>query len=69
MSAISSIAAAGMTAATDRFAASAERTAKGDSDLAAEAAVQIASKQSFNASVKVMKVAEEMTKQLLDIKV
>lgn len=64
-----SIGAVGMTAAVDRFSASAERTAHGSSDLAAETVEQIDSKQAFEASAAVVKSGDAMFKRLLDLKV
>lgn len=62
-------AAAGMTLAADRFAASAARTAKGRSDLAVEAVEQISSKEAFSASAAVVRTGDEMFRRLLDLKV
>jgi hypothetical protein len=65
----SAIAAAGMISAENRFSASARRTVSGDHDLPTEAVEQISDKTAFQASAAVMRVADEMTKRLLDIKV
>ncbi|CAN5235980.1 hypothetical protein BH11PSE2_BH11PSE2_18070 [soil metagenome] len=64
------IARAGMTAAVQRLDASAARTAsKGaDADLANEAVEQIGAKDSFKANLAVMKTADDMLGQLLDMK-
>lgn len=63
------IAAAGMSTATNQFAASAERTASGRSDLTAETVEQISQAQAFSASATVAKSADDMMKRLLDIRV
>jgi flagellar basal body rod protein FlgC len=69
MNPISSIGATGLSAAFDRFNASAQRTASGESDLAAEAVVQISARQAVAANVAVIKTQDEMFRRLLDIKV
>ncbi len=63
------IAAAGAISATNRFSASAQRVASGTGDMATEAVEQISDKETFSASVAVMRTSDEMFKQLLDIKV
>ena len=64
-----SIAAAGAIAATDRFSQSAQRVANGTGDLATEAVEQVSDRTAFEASLAVMRVGDEMTRRLLDIKV
>ena len=64
-----SIAAAGAISATNRFSASAQRVASGTGDLATEAVEQVSDKEAFEASAAAMRVSDEMTKRLLDIKV
>lgn len=70
------IAAAGMTAATDRLSASAQRTAawgveqvQGQQkiDLAKEVVEQVSAKTDFKANAAVARTADEMTGALLDI--
>ncbi len=67
---------AGMSAAADRFSASARRTAawsvdpakpEQDVDLGHEAVEQISAKTDFKANAAVIKTADEMTGALLDI--
>jgi flagellar basal body rod protein FlgG len=62
---------AGLQAASARFEASAERTARvGDDDsvdLAHEAVEQIEAKQEFRANAGVIRVADEMWRALLEI--
>jgi hypothetical protein len=66
-----SIARGGLMAATARFEASAERTARmgGDdsADPAAEAVTQIEAKTQFSANLGVIRIADEMWRSLLDI--
>ena len=50
-----SIAATGAIAATNRFAASAQKVATGQGDLATEAVAQTSDKQAFEASTAVMR--------------
>ncbi len=62
----------GLFAATRRFEASAERTARmGDSsfdvDYGAEAVEQVSAKQEFSANIAVIRTADEMQQSLLDI--
>jgi flagellar hook protein FlgE len=61
----------GMMAATQQLTASASRIAAGgaggDVDYASEAVDQIQAKQSFQANVGVIKVADEMWQSLLDL--
>ncbi len=62
----------GLFAATRRFEASAERTARmGDPgsgvDYGAEAVEQISAKQEFSANIAVIRTADEMQQSLLDI--
>jgi flagellar hook protein FlgE len=65
-------AAAGMTAASRRFEASAGRVARMDVepgvDLAREALELIGAKAQFKASAQLVRVADEMLGALLDIK-
>jgi hypothetical protein len=63
------IGAAGAIAATDRFAASAERMVSGRGDLAEEVVEQVSAETDFRASLAVVKTADEMLERLLDIKV
>ena len=67
MNAITS-AAAGLMAASNRFAASAQRVASGDADYAVEAVEAVASKTAFKASLAVIRTADQMLGSLLDIK-
>lgn len=62
-----SIAASGITAASNRFGSSAERLASGTGDIAAELTEQVSAKIAFEASVSVARTSAEMSKQLLDI--
>lgn len=64
-----SIAAAGALAATSRLAASAQRVAGGEGDLATEAVAQISAKTDFAANLAVLRVSDEITKRLLDLRV
>jgi flagellar hook protein FlgE len=71
---LAAIAAAGVYQAVARFDASAQRTARaGDEasqvDLVDEAVEQIGAKQQLGVSLSVLQTADEMFKQLLDIKV
>lgn len=62
------IAAAGIAGASDRFAASAIRTAADPfGDLAGEMVERISAKAAFKANVAVFKTADEMYGSLLDI--
>ena len=62
------IAAAGIAGATDRFAASAVRTAADPlADLAGETVERMTAKTAFSANVAVLKTADEMYGRLLDI--
>lgn len=62
------IAAAGIAGATDRFAASAARTAAAPlADLAGETVERITAETAFKANVAVLKTADEMYGSLLDI--
>ena len=62
------IAAAGIAGATDRFAASAVRTAADPlADLAGETVDRMTAKTAFSANVAVLKTADEMYGRLLDI--
>jgi flagellar basal body rod protein FlgC len=63
------IAATGAIAATDRFSTSAQKVASGQGDLASEAVSMASDRQTYDASLAVLHVSDEMTKQLLDIKV
>ena len=66
-----SIAAAGLSAATVRLDASAQRTARWGQDpavdLAKEAVEQVTAKAAFKANVAVIRAADEMMGELLDI--
>lgn len=62
-----SIASAGLGTAANRFAASAERTATGAGDLAAEVVEQVSARQEFSADVAVIRAADDMSRRLLDI--
>lgn len=67
-------AAAGMFAAADRLSASAQRTAawgleQSQVDLAREAVEQVSAKTDFKANAAVIRIADEMTGALLDMKV
>jgi len=71
---ISAIAGAGLVQAVRRFDASAQRTARAGAegapvDLAEEAVEQIGAKHAFTANLSVLKTADDMIKQLLDIRV
>lgn len=61
----------GMMAATQQLAASANRIAaggaSGEVDYATEAVSQIEAKQSFQANVGVIKIADKMWQSLLDL--
>jgi flagellar basal body rod protein FlgC len=62
------IAAAGIAGASDRFAASAARTAADPfGDLAGEMVERISAKAAFKANVAVFKTADDMYGSLLDI--
>ena len=62
------IAAAGIAGATDRFAASATRTAADPfGNLAGEMVERITAKAAFKANVAVFRTADEMYGSLLDI--
>jgi flagellar basal body rod protein FlgG len=67
------IATAGIQAASQRFEASAARTARAltpagaDVDLAKEAVEQIGAKTAFSANISVIRTADEMTGRLLDM--
>lgn len=62
------IAAAGIAGATDRFTASAARTAADPfADLAGEMVERISAKAAFKANVAVLKTADDMYGSLLDI--
>jgi flagellar hook protein FlgE len=63
------IGASAALAATDRFAATAQRVAGGKADLPSEAVAQTSAKAAFSASLAVIKTSDAMTKRLLDIKV
>ncbi|HYE47069.1 MAG TPA: flagellar basal body rod C-terminal domain-containing protein [Caulobacter sp.] len=66
-----SIAAAGLTAATARLDASAQRVARwspaSDVDLAREAVEQVSAKTAFKANAAVIRSADRMMGELLDI--
>jgi flagellar hook protein FlgE len=64
-----SIARGGITAAAQRFEASAERTASDDPlvDYGHEVVEQVGSAAAFHASVNVVKVADEMMTALLQV--
>ena len=62
------IAAAGIAAATDRFAASAARTARDPlADLAGETVERMSAETALKANVAVLQTADEMYGALLDI--
>ncbi|GAA0644167.1 flagellar hook protein FlgE [Brevundimonas lenta] len=62
------IAAAGVSAATDRFAASAARTARDPlADLAGETVERMSAETAVKANVAVLKSADEMYGSMLDI--
>ena len=62
------IATAGITAASDRFAASAVRTATDPlGDLAGETVERMSAKTAFSANIAVLKTADDMYGSLLDI--
>lgn len=62
------IAAAGIAGATERFAASAARTARDPlADLAGETVERMTAKTAFSANIAVLKTADEMYGSLLDI--
>jgi flagellar hook protein FlgE len=70
---VSTIAMTAMAHANQRLEASAERVARSgevgsDVDIGAEMIEQTKAKESFNASVMVLKAADEMVGQLLDMK-
>ena len=68
MSAIASIAIAGMAASTARFEASAQRLAQDPrADLAKELVSQKFAAADFEANIAVIRSADKMTKTLLDI--
>ncbi|HHN74820.1 MAG TPA: flagellar hook protein FlgE [Acidobacteria bacterium] len=58
---------AAIVAANDRLAASAARVASGTTDLAGEVTTQIAAARTVEASVAVLKIANEMTGTILDL--
>ena len=62
------IAAAGIAGATDRFAASAARTARAPlADLAGETVERMGAETALKANVAVLKTADEMYGSLLDV--
>ena len=62
------IAAAGIAGATERFSASAARTARDPlADLAGETVERMTAKTEFSANIAVLKTADEMYGSLLDI--
>jgi len=68
MSDIFSIAAAGITAATNRFEASAKRVAQDPgADLGSEIVEQKLAGVEVEANIAVLKTADKMTKSILDI--
>lgn len=68
-----STARAGLVAAGNRFAASAQRTAQAgfdtDVDMVRETVEQVEAKTAFKANVQVVKIADEMWRSLLEIQV
>ena len=62
------IATNGIMAATDRFAASAQRTADGTGDPAREAVERITAKAQVEASIAVVHTSDDLFKRLLDIR-
>jgi flagellar hook protein FlgE len=68
MSDIMTTALAGLNGATQRFEASAKRVATDkNADLASELVTQKMAATDFTANLKVIKTADDMTKQALDI--
>ena len=68
MSDVMSIAIAGMNASSERFAASANRVVENrDGDLAAELVQQKLAAIELQANIAVLKTADKMTKNALDI--
>ena len=68
MNDIMATALSGLTAATQRFEASAKRTVTDpNADLAGELVTQKVAAIDFTANLKVIKTADEMMKQALDI--
>lgn len=63
-----SISASGMTAAAQRFDASARRTAAGGADPVSETVEQVSAKSQFEASAAVVRTADKMMGVLLDMK-
>jgi flagellar hook protein FlgE len=71
---VTAAAKAGMASAMHRFQESAQRTANMDApgarvDLAAEIAAQLAAKAEFRANLMVLRTADEMIGESLDLKV
>lgn len=71
---VTAIAAAGMARATQRFEASAQRTANlatpgSNVDVASEVVEHAQAKTAFSANLKVLKTADEMMGELLDLKI
>ena len=64
---LTNLGAAGLSAATERFTASARRTVGGQGDLAAEVVEQVSDKTALDASLAVVKTGDEMLKRLLDV--
>lgn len=69
-----SLALSGLKAATARFDASAQRTARAgdpaaETDLVTDTVERISAKHDFSANLAVLKTADEMTRRLLDLKV
>lgn len=57
----------GMMAAAQRLKASAGRIAAPDADLASEAVEMIGARHAFKAQVRVVQIADEMWRSLLDL--
>jgi flagellar hook protein FlgE len=71
---VMAIASAGLDASLQRFTQSAQRTASAaspyaDVDLANEAVEQISAKSAFSANVAVIRTADQMLGELLDMRV
>lgn len=62
-----SIAQVGLTRATDRLTASAQRPVGPDADLGREVVEQVQAKTDFKANLAVIRTADEMTGTLLDM--
>jgi flagellar hook protein FlgE len=68
MNSVSAISLAGLQSAAARLEASAQRVASGrDTDLPTELVEQKMAEHAFKANLIVMKAADQMTKQMLDL--